>query len=99
MDLFRRIGIGIVSIIPAFVLGGLIWDWFGSWLAVLGIVGLIAWRLAVDGCEAYSISERSSTLGLPVFIFAFGLAIGFALLAFVILVKFLTSIGARKCHQ
>jgi len=41
MDLFRRIGIGIVSIIPAFVLGGLIWDWFGSWLAVLGMVVLV----------------------------------------------------------
>ena len=41
MDLFRRIGIGIVSIIPAFVLGGLIWDWFGSWLAVLGIVVIV----------------------------------------------------------
>ncbi|MFO7987014.1 MAG: hypothetical protein R6U38_14235 [Desulfatiglandaceae bacterium] len=37
MDLFRKIGIGIVSIIPAFVLGGLIWDMFGSWLAVLGM--------------------------------------------------------------
>jgi hypothetical protein len=41
MDLFRRIGIGIVSIIPAFVLGGLIWDWFGSWLAVLGIAVIV----------------------------------------------------------
>ena len=41
MDLFRRIGIGIVSIIPAFVLGGLIWDWFGSWLAVLSMVVVV----------------------------------------------------------
>jgi len=41
MDLFRKIGIGIVSIIPAFVLGGLIWDWFGSWLAVLGTVIIV----------------------------------------------------------
>ncbi|MFP3911578.1 MAG: hypothetical protein ACLFUT_05845 [Desulfobacteraceae bacterium] len=37
MDLFRKIGIGIVSIIPAFVLGGLVWDMFGSWLAVIGM--------------------------------------------------------------
>jgi len=37
MDLFRKIAIGIVLIIPAFVLGGLIWDMFGSWLAVLGM--------------------------------------------------------------
>ena len=42
MDLFRKIGIGIVSMIPAFVLGGLVWDWFGSWLAVLGVVVLVA---------------------------------------------------------
>jgi len=41
MDLFRKIGIGIVSIIPAFVLGGLIWDWFGSWMAVLGMVIIV----------------------------------------------------------
>ncbi|MCF8146630.1 MAG: hypothetical protein K9N21_22200 [Deltaproteobacteria bacterium] len=41
MDLFRKIGIGIVSIIPAFVLGGLIWQWFGSWLAVLGMVIIV----------------------------------------------------------
>ena len=41
MDLFRRIGIGIVSMIPAFVLGGLIWEWFGSWLAVLGMVIIV----------------------------------------------------------
>ena len=42
MDLFRKIGIGIVSMVPAFVLGGLIWDWFGSWLAVLGMVIIVA---------------------------------------------------------
>ena len=41
MDLSRKIGIGVVSIIPAFVLGGLVWDWFGSWLAVLGMVVLV----------------------------------------------------------
>ena len=41
MDLYRKIGIGVVSIIPAFVLAGLVWDWFGSWLAVLGVVILV----------------------------------------------------------
>jgi hypothetical protein len=41
MDLFRKIGIAIVSIIPAFVLSGLIWQWFGSWLAVLGMVIIV----------------------------------------------------------
>ncbi|MBL7173333.1 MAG: hypothetical protein KJ573_04335 [Proteobacteria bacterium] len=41
MDLFRKIGIGVVSIIPAFVLGGLVWHWFGSWLSVLGVVVMV----------------------------------------------------------
>jgi hypothetical protein len=41
MDLYRKIGIGIVSIIPAFVLGGLMWDWFGSWLPVLGMLVMV----------------------------------------------------------
>jgi len=42
MDLSRKISIGVVSIIPAFILGGLVWAWFGSWLAVLGVVILVA---------------------------------------------------------
>ena len=37
MDLFRKIGIGITTMVPGFVLGGLVWDWFGSWLVVLGL--------------------------------------------------------------
>ena len=41
MDLSRKISIGVVSIIPAFVLGGLVWAWFESWLAVLGVVVLV----------------------------------------------------------
>jgi hypothetical protein len=35
MDLFRKIGVGIVMIVPAFVFGGLIYDLLHSWLAVL----------------------------------------------------------------
>lgn len=34
MDLFRRIGIGIVMIVPTFVGGGAVWDIFHNWLAV-----------------------------------------------------------------
>ena len=41
MDLWRKIGIGIVSIIPAFVLSGLVWDWFGSWIAVFIMIVLV----------------------------------------------------------
>jgi len=49
MDLFRKIGVGIVMIVPAFVFGGLVYDLFHSWLAVLvlelimiGVYGAIA---------------------------------------------------------
>lgn len=34
MDLFRRIGIGIVMIVPTFVGGGAVWDIFHNWFAV-----------------------------------------------------------------
>ncbi len=45
MNLWRRIGIGIVSLIPAFVLGGLAWNMSHSWLSVIAaivIVGLFS---------------------------------------------------------
>ena len=35
MDLSRKIGIGIVMIIPAFVTGGLLWSIIPSWIAVV----------------------------------------------------------------
>ena len=35
METPRKLGIGIVMIVPAFVLGGVIWSWFGSWISVL----------------------------------------------------------------
>jgi hypothetical protein len=35
MDLARKLGIGIVMIVPTFVIAGLLWDLFGkSWVAV-----------------------------------------------------------------
>jgi len=34
MDLSRKIGIGIVMIVPAFVTGGLLWSLIPSWIAV-----------------------------------------------------------------
>lgn len=34
MDLPRRLGIGIVMLIPGFVLGGALWSLAGSWIAV-----------------------------------------------------------------
>ena len=44
MDITRKIGIGITMIVPAFVLGGLLWSWFHSmvvvWLFELVMAGL-----------------------------------------------------------
>ena len=34
MDISRKIGIGIVLIVPAFVGGGALWSIFDSWIAV-----------------------------------------------------------------
>jgi hypothetical protein len=34
MEIPRKIGIGIAMIIPAFVFGGAVWSWFGSWFTV-----------------------------------------------------------------
>ena len=44
MDIPRMIGIGIVMIVPTFVLGGAIWDIFHNWLAVLALI------LIMGGC-------------------------------------------------
>ena len=45
MDLPRKIGVGIVSLIPTFVLSGLVWNMTHSWLSVFAtmiIVGLFS---------------------------------------------------------
>ena len=60
---------------------------------------LITWRLCADGVESILLSEKSSTLGLPVFLFKFLLAIGFLSIALVLLVKFWNLIGGQKCRQ
>jgi hypothetical protein len=51
METPRKIGIGVVMIIPAFVLGGLVWSWFGSWTAVLilEIVMVLLYSSIVSG--------------------------------------------------
>lgn len=61
MDLFRKIGIGIVMIVPGFVLGGLLWSFTHSWLAILGLeiaMAIVLWaivtgRLGKGGSEAH----------------------------------------------
>lgn len=72
----------------------LVLEIMGELLAV-GLLTIVTWRLCVDGVEAYELGEVSSTLGIPVFLFQFALAIGFALLGLVILLKFLQRIGVR----
>ena len=43
MELSRKIGIGIVMIIPTFVISGLFWDLSHSWILVfIVIAGMIA---------------------------------------------------------
>lgn len=51
MDLVRKLAIAIVMIIPAFVFGGLVWHWFGSWWAVLvvEVIAVILYFLIITG--------------------------------------------------
>ncbi|HHT46340.1 MAG TPA: TRAP transporter small permease [Firmicutes bacterium] len=62
---------------------------------ILGICifALISWRLWADGIDAYIIGETSSTLRIPVFLFQFALATGFALMGLVIILKLLREQG------
>ena len=48
MDLWRKIGTGIVMIVPGFVFGGLLWSFTHSWPAVLGVeivMVIILWAI------------------------------------------------------
>jgi FtsH-binding integral membrane protein len=42
MDISRKIGIGIVLIVPAFVGSGALWSIFESWIAVFVWLALLA---------------------------------------------------------
>lgn len=42
MDLPRKLGVGIVMIVPAFVLGGALWSLTKSWVAVWILAALFA---------------------------------------------------------
>jgi hypothetical protein len=58
MDLARKLGIGIVMIVPAFVFGGVLWALVNSWLAVLGLEILMVF------IYAWIVSERRRVRGL-----------------------------------
>ena len=51
MDIARKFGIGIVMIVPGFVLGGAVWEWLESWWAVLGleIIMVVLYFLIIAG--------------------------------------------------
>jgi len=51
MDPIRKLGIGMVMIIPGFVLGGAVWEWLESWWAVLGleIIMVVLYFLIISG--------------------------------------------------
>ena len=53
MDIPRMIGIGIVMLVPTFVVGGAIWDIFHHWFAVL------AW-LIIIGVGTYNLIKAVS---------------------------------------
>jgi TRAP-type C4-dicarboxylate transport system permease small subunit len=59
---------------------------------------LIIWRLISDGLNSMSLSERSSTLQVPIFFFVLAIAFGFIILALVLILKSLNSIGEKKCQ-
>ncbi|NLY71809.1 MAG: TRAP transporter small permease [Clostridiales bacterium] len=60
---------------------------------------LITWRLCVDAKASYMLTEKSSTLGLPVYLFKYLLALGFALVGIAIVMKAFELIGGQKCRQ
>ena len=56
MNLWRKIGIGIVSMIPAFVLSGLIWDMSHSWLSVFATIVIEA------SCHIFSMKSGEKSI-------------------------------------
>jgi hypothetical protein len=59
MDITRKIGIGIVMIVPAFVFGGALWAMIESWVAVLGleVVMVIIYFLIISGKSSVTSQE------------------------------------------
>jgi len=50
MDLFRKIGTGIVMIVPTFVGGGAIWNFVHSWTLI------VIWIIAMAVCYRWIIA-------------------------------------------
>ncbi|MCG6877966.1 MAG: hypothetical protein LJE96_02230 [Deltaproteobacteria bacterium] len=60
MNLWRKIGIGIVSMIPAFVLGGLAWNMSHSWLSVIAVIVMVGLFSGSVIAGKFSSSEPSA---------------------------------------
>ena len=59
MEIPRNIGIGIVMIIPAFVFGGVVWSWFGSWFTVfiLEVLMVLLYSSIISGWPVGAIQK------------------------------------------
>jgi TRAP-type mannitol/chloroaromatic compound transport system permease small subunit len=71
---------------------------FSSQILTLAIFSLITCRLCADSIAAYRLSEESSTVGIPIFIFELILAVGFALLVLVTAIKLIFG-EDQICHS
>ncbi len=60
MDIFRKLGIAIVMIIPTFVFSGLVWSWFHNWFVVIGMMILMGILYAVIISGKWSCEARES---------------------------------------
>jgi hypothetical protein len=59
MDIFRKIGIGIVMIVPTFVLSGLVWNLFHSWICVFGaVIGMLTLYVLIISGKFFRVIQR-----------------------------------------
>ncbi|MFH1243605.1 MAG: hypothetical protein V1689_14780 [Pseudomonadota bacterium] len=58
MDLARKIGIAVVLIIPAFLLGGAVWALLGSFSAVLGWLAVLCVLVGMAIIYSFIITGR-----------------------------------------
>lgn len=71
-----------------------------NYLIGISTFTLITWRLCIDARLSYMLGEKSSTLGLPVYLFKYFLALGFVFVGIAIVIKAFELIGGQqKCRQ
>jgi len=59
MELPRKIGIGVVMIVPAFVFGGIVWSLIESWIGVLvlEIIMVLLYSSIISGWPVQSFQK------------------------------------------